>query len=184
MSLRRSDFYFGILSILFLFALALSIASCGPVKPPQPWPTPTPTPVPTPTPTPTPPPQFSCPARVDKINVALRQLARTIVDATPQTCDRDWCAANGFPGQVCCPLGGEGGAQRPFCETKLGPYSWAVNAQLCVRGGVDLQGGGCFMNNGNPLQVVILPATSGLLVQICPDAVNTPPSACGLVTLP
>lgn len=114
-------------------------------------------PVPEPTPTPN---LATCPSSLDKFNpLSVRDQSAWIVDATPQTCDRDWCHANGFPDRTCCPMGIEGDPQRHVCEQLFAPYSWFLNGSPC--GGAD-----CFNNNGNNLQERIPKPTPGGTISI------------------
>jgi len=84
---------------------------------------------------------YNCPP-LGRITLNVRQQTRLIVDATPQTSDKEWCNANGFQGRNNCPMGQEGTAQRPYCEEKAGPYVWTV-------------AGGTFFLNDNPLQIIV-----------------------------
>lgn len=124
-----------------------SLPPTPPVSTPTLKPTSTPIPVPTLTPTPV----VNCPPSLDKIVIAVRDQASFIVDATPQTGNKDWCNANGFPGRNFCPMGVEGGDSRAFCENLFGPYTLACPGQ------------NCFLNN-NPLQAKVTKPTPGGLV--------------------
>lgn len=139
----------------------VSCGSVGPVPTPTPTPVPGPTPTPTPTPTPVPPGQpATCPPELTKFNpLAVRDQAAFIIDATPVTCVREWCNANGFPGVVCCPMGHEGDPQRAACEALFGPYEWTYQGSLCG-------GATCFNNNGNILQERIPKPTAGGVITV------------------
>lgn len=136
--------------------LGLVLVGCT-AKPPAPKPTPTPTVVPTPTPWVPPVHEVVCPASLDRINLKVRDQAAWIVDATPKTCDRVFCARV-FPGNLCCDMGVEGGADRPFCENLFGPYSWSFNDTPCPTET-------CF-SNGNPLQQRILKRSNAGIVSV------------------
>jgi hypothetical protein len=112
------------------------------------------TPISTLNPTPTPVPIVSCPPTLDKIVLNPRDQAAWIVDATPQTCNKDWCNSNAFPGRNCCPMGAEGNGNRPICEALFGPYTWTCPGQ------------NCFPNGGNPLQERIPKPTLGGTITI------------------
>jgi hypothetical protein len=138
-----------------------------------PGPQPTPVSTPTPTPLPCPPeeqicstttgglhlktvcqcPVSPCPT-LGRIVLTVRQGARLLVDATPQTSDKAWCDANGFAGRNNCPMGAEGSESRPKCETLAGPYTWLVD-------------GGDFFNNDNPLQIVVRSHAVGSKASVC-----------------
>jgi hypothetical protein len=97
------------------------------------------------------PAQAACPAMGRFQPLSVRQQAKTLVDATPVTCDTAWCHANGFPDRQCCPAAVEG-QPRP-CETAWGPYTWTLDGVVC-NGLPCTAGGNCFSNN-NPLQYAI-----------------------------
>jgi hypothetical protein len=142
----------------FLLFLVAGAEKCPPPTP-TPTPTPVPTPTPTPTPTPVPTPTPSCPSSLDKFNpLAVRNQSAWIVDATPQTCNAQWCGDNGFPGQICCPMGQEGTSQRSVCEQLFAPYTWYLNGTLCTDQ--------CWNNNGNNLQERVPKPTTGGTITI------------------
>lgn len=137
--------------------LGLVLVGCAVNPPPNPLPTPQPTPKPTPTPWIPPVHEVVCPASLDRINLKVRDQAAWIVDATPKTCDREFCARV-FPGNLCCDMGLEGGSDRPFCEQLFGPYEWSF-------GGIPCPTEACF-SNGNPLQQRILKRAGSGVVSV------------------
>ena len=107
----------------------------------------------------------SCPTSVDRILVGIRDQAAWIVDATPQTCNKDWCNANGFAGRNCCPLGSEGSDQRPICESRFAPYNWFLNNVSCPNST-------CWLNGDppNPLQLRVPKGNTGT-VSVCSGSI-------------
>ncbi len=139
-----------------------------------PNPDPTPTPKPTPTPwqppcgtDPLPPCQapIDCPKSLDKLNLKVRDQAAWIINCTPKTCDREFCARV-FPGNLCCDMGLEGSNQREICEAKFGPYQWNFK-------GVNCPTDDCFNVDGNQLlQKVRKSAGPGPIYILAPNGVK------------
>jgi hypothetical protein len=142
-------------AVLVTITLLVGCATGG--RPPVPGPTPKPSPTATPTPAPTPDPKPTpevC-ASVESFKLDIRQVQRTIVDATP---------GHGLPscdagvGKPCLPRGTfdrvspEGGSTA--CERKAAPYSAALDGKPC--GGKSCaSGGNCLQNGENDLQYVV-----------------------------
>jgi hypothetical protein len=89
-----------------------------------------------------------CPP-LGKVEVKQIGVARVVFDSTPKTCDDQGWNQQCSTGRTCSPGGVEGDPQRAQCEAAWGPYSWSIGGQDC------LATGACFVNGGNPLQVVV-----------------------------
>ena len=108
------------------------------------------------------------------------QPGKYIIDSTPKTCDRAFCAAVGFAGRNCCPMGPEGSAERVSCELHMmgvdpatgqgGPHWMFVGAGTIKR------------HNTNPfLGVVHLMGPGGGTAYVC---TNRQPVVCATVKVP
>ncbi|MBI4345678.1 MAG: hypothetical protein HY553_02410 [Elusimicrobia bacterium] len=85
------------------------------------------------------------PAAISKIGLVIHNRpapGKLILDSTPKVCDRAFCAAVGFGGRACCPLGSEGSPERIACELSMmgvdptdltaGPH-WMLHGQGEIR---------------------------------------------------